>query len=106
GTAAARPGRGLTPISRSSPDSRRQYGLNSRPIRLMFARRTSGSAGRSGGASPRSWENIPISALSVRQRLEREQFGPELAQPGALRAPTRTALLDELPEAPRVVGHA
>src|SRR3954452_13593617 len=50
----------LTTISPSSIESRRQYGLKSFPIRRRFARRTSGSVGRSGGASPRSWKNIPI----------------------------------------------
>ena len=58
--AGSTPRPALTTISPSSSESRCQYGLKSCPIRRMFARRTSGSAGRSGGASPRSWKNIPI----------------------------------------------
>ncbi len=50
----------LATISARSTESRRQYGLKSEPIRRRFARRTSGSIGRSGGAWPRSWKNMPI----------------------------------------------
>ena len=46
-------------MSASRPDSLRQYGLNRGPIRFRLARRTAGSAGRSGGASD-EWKNIPI----------------------------------------------
>ena len=37
-------------IKNSTPPSRRLYGANSGPMRRRFARRTAGSAGRSGGA--------------------------------------------------------
>src|SRR5579864_4390350 len=58
--AGTTPSAALKTIRPSSPDSRRQYGLNSGPMRRRFARRTAGSAGRSGGASD-EWKNMPIS---------------------------------------------
>jgi hypothetical protein len=61
--AGTTPSPALRTISPSKSESRRQYGLKSGPIRRTFARRTAGSAGRSGGASPRSWKNIPIASL-------------------------------------------
>ena len=53
----------LRTIRPSKPESRRQYGRKSGQIRRMFARRTSGSVGRSGVASPRSWKNIPMKRI-------------------------------------------
>src|SRR5580765_1600732 len=47
-----------TTISASRPVRRRQYGPNRRPTRRRFARRSSGSAGRS-GASSAEWKNMP-----------------------------------------------
>src|SRR5205814_5588497 len=46
-------------MSRSTPPSRALYGANSRPTRRRFARRTAGSAGRTGAASE-EWKNMPI----------------------------------------------
>src|SRR4051812_34286124 len=46
-------------IRSRTPPSRSLYGANSRPMRFRFARRTSGSAGRSAGASE-EWKNMPI----------------------------------------------
>src|SRR5512133_3735447 len=54
-----------TTISRSTPPSRSLYGAKSRPMRRRFARRSAGSAGRS-GASSDEWKNMPI-RLSVRR---------------------------------------
>ena len=88
--AGSTPRPALTTISPSSPESRRQYGLKSRPIRRMFARRTSGSAGRSGGASPRSWKNIPIRALQ-RARLVTPPTRGELLRVELLRGIERLA---------------
>src|SRR5581483_6108233 len=47
-------------MSPSSPASRFRYGRNSGRMRRRLARRTAGSAGRSGGTSA-EWKNIPIS---------------------------------------------
>src|SRR5438552_7937433 len=58
--AGSTPRLALATISPGRTESRRQYGLNNGRIRRMLARRTAGSAGRSGGGSPRSWKNIPI----------------------------------------------
>ena len=44
--------------------------------------------------------------MGITRRFEGEQFGAVLAQPGSLLAPVRAALLDEPPEAARVVGDA
>src|SRR5579864_1498112 len=62
--AGTTPSAALTTMRASSPESLRQYGLNSGPIRRRFARRTAGSAGRSGGASD-EWKNIPIATQST-----------------------------------------
>ena len=53
-------------ISISTPPRRSLYGANRRPIRLRFARRTAGSAVRS-GASAEPWKYMLI-ILSVRPR--------------------------------------
>jgi hypothetical protein len=45
----------------------------------------------------------PAHRHRARLRFEGKQFGPVLAQPGALLAPVRAKPLDKLPEAPRVV---
>src|SRR5436305_754821 len=57
--AGTTPRAAVTTISARSPDRRRQYGLNSGPMRRRLARRTAGSAGRSAGASL-VWKNMPI----------------------------------------------
>ena len=48
--AGTTPSAAETRINPSTTPSRRRYGRNSRAIRLRFARRTAGSAGRSGGS--------------------------------------------------------
>src|SRR3954447_190577 len=53
------PSRAPTTISASRPESRGRYGLKSPTMRRKLARRTSGSAGRS-GASRAEWKYIPM----------------------------------------------
>src|SRR5207248_4527097 len=60
-----------TTMRSSTPPRRSLYGVKSGPIRRRFARRTAGSAARSGGESA-AWKNMPI---GFRVRLEAVQDG-------------------------------
>src|SRR3954451_8474631 len=56
-------------IRARTPPSLSRYGVNRPPIRRRLARRTAGSAGRSGGASA-EWKNMPIRVRVRRGRGE------------------------------------